>query len=46
MKKRKINFLNEDEEQVVTPVGFRPKSQVFVIEEGYHIDGKGGHLKK
>ena len=34
------------EEEVFTPGGWRPKSQVQIIEQGYHISAKGGKLRK
>ncbi len=30
---------------VLTPGGWRPKSKVYHVEPGYHIDGGGGRLK-
>jgi hypothetical protein len=35
----------EDSELVLTPGGWRPKSQVQQLEPGHHISGKGGRLR-
>jgi hypothetical protein len=35
----------DQEELVLTPGGWRPKSKVYYVEPGYHIDGEGGRLK-
>jgi hypothetical protein len=37
---------SEDDELIITPGGLRPKSQVHLIEPGYHVSGKGGRLSK
>jgi hypothetical protein len=34
-----------DSQLVLTPGGWRPKSQVHRLEPGHHISGKGGRLK-
>jgi hypothetical protein len=36
---------NDESELVVTPGGWRPKSQVHRVEPGQHISGKGRRLK-
>jgi hypothetical protein len=33
-------------ELVLTPGGWRPRSQVHSVESGHHISGKGGRLRK
>lgn len=44
----KVNLLGDRnmEELVITPGGARPKSQVHLIEAGYHIDIRGGVVYK
>ena len=34
------------DEHVLTPGGWRPKSQVHLIEADHHIDGSNGRLRK
>lgn len=36
---------SNDEEKVLTPGGWRPKSKVHILEDGQHISGKGGRLQ-
>ena len=43
--KRKGSTKKSDEDLVLTPGGWRPKSKVYKIEPGQHIDGRDGHLK-
>ena len=38
--------MNKNDEMVLTPGGWRPKSKVHYIETGHHISGKGGGIKK
>lgn len=37
---------DEKVEMVMTPGGYRPKSDVHFIENGYHVSGKDGILRK
>ena len=39
-----VSLKNDD--NVLTPGGWRPKSQVHLIEPGHHVSGEGGILKK
>lgn len=36
---------SDEEEKVLTPGGWRPKSNVHILQEGQHISGKGGRLR-
>jgi hypothetical protein len=36
---------NEDSDLVLTPGGFRPRSQVHQVPPGHHVSGEGGRLK-
>ncbi len=36
---------SDDTDQVLTPGGWRPSSQVHTLEEGQEISGKDGELK-
>jgi hypothetical protein len=35
----------EDSDLVITPGGWRPRSQVHGLKPGHHISGKGGRLR-